>query len=104
MKKYDEIEMNQEDLKFIHGDEYEFFEQKIIPNCYCRNCKSSYNSTIVNYIIFLNDLNDIILKGFCEKCKNPIKMQDIKRKNRDKALELFNKSFMLVKKYKGQLI
>lgn len=72
MRNKDEIEIQQEDLEFIYGNGYELFKQKIIPNCFCANCKSSYNSTIINYKIFLNDLNDIILKGYCEKCGNPI--------------------------------
>ncbi|MBF8249580.1 MAG: hypothetical protein HW400_181 [Candidatus Levybacteria bacterium] len=56
------------DLIAIHGDEYHLFEKKIVPNCFCSNCNTNYASTIVNYEIYLNDLNDIILKGFCDKC------------------------------------
>ncbi len=67
-----EIEINGEDLKFIYGDGYELFKQKIIPNCNCGRCDSHYQSTIVNYKIFLNDLNDIILKGYCQKCNSPV--------------------------------
>lgn len=71
MKKK-EIEITKEDIKLILNDDFAFFEEKIVPNCYCSNCKSPYNSTITNYTIYLNDLNDVILKGFCEKCGNPI--------------------------------
>ena len=66
------LEITGEDLKFIYGDDYDIFNQKIIQNCYCANCKTSYQSTIVNYKIFLNDLNDIILEGFCKTCNQPI--------------------------------
>ena len=63
-----EIEIYEDDLRMIYGNDYKLFKEKIIPNCYCKNCNSHYQSIIVNYKIFLNDLNDIILKGFCEKC------------------------------------
>lgn len=72
MSNKKEIGINEEDLKFIHGNDYELFKQRIIPNCYCAKCNSHYQSTIVNYKIFLNDLNDITLEGFCEKCGNPM--------------------------------
>ncbi len=72
MSNKKEIEISEEDLKIIHGNDYELFRQKIIPNCYCVKCNSHYQSTIVNYKIFLNDLNDIILKGFCEICGRPV--------------------------------
>lgn len=62
------IKITKEDLIAIHGGEYHFFEEKIVPNCFCAKCNTPYTSTIVNYEIFLNDLNDIILKGFCAKC------------------------------------
>jgi hypothetical protein len=29
-------------------------------------------ATVVDYEIFLNDLNDIFLRGFCSVCKNPM--------------------------------
>lgn len=67
-----QIEITKEDLICIHGNDYQLFEEKIIPNCYCAKCNSHYQSTIVNYKIFLNDLNDVILRGFCGKCSNPI--------------------------------
>lgn len=67
-----QIEITQEDLKFILGDNYPSFEEKIIPGCFCGQCHTAYQSKIINYKFFLNDLNDIILRGFCEKCGNRI--------------------------------
>jgi|SRR3989344_2771225 len=67
-----QIKITKEDLVAIHGEEYHFFEKKIIPNCFCAKCNTSYISTIINYEVFLNDLNDIILKGFCAKCGSQI--------------------------------
>ena len=62
------IKITNDDLVAIYGKDYPLFEEKIIPKCYCHTCQTQYQSTIVRYEIFLNDLNDIILKGFCVKC------------------------------------
>ncbi|OGY17593.1 MAG: hypothetical protein A2784_00595 [Candidatus Chisholmbacteria bacterium RIFCSPHIGHO2_01_FULL_48_12] len=72
MSNKKQIKITKENLVFIYGDDRRFFEEKIVSNCYCPTCKTPYQSTIVNYEIFLNDLNDILLKGYCVKCKNPI--------------------------------
>lgn len=72
MSNKSQIKITKEDLISIYGKDYHFFEEKIIPNCYCGKCKTPYQSTIINYEIFLNDLNDIILEGFCAKCGNPV--------------------------------
>lgn len=72
MQKKNEPEITEEDFKLILGDDLSFFEEKIVPNCLCHNCKSGYNSTITNYTIYLNDLNDVILKGFCKKCGHQV--------------------------------
>lgn len=67
-----QIEITKEELIVIYGKGYHFFEEKIIPNCWCVKCRTHYKSTIINYEIFLNDLNDIVLKGFCAKCGNRV--------------------------------
>ena len=67
-----QVKITKEDLKNIYGGDYHFFQEKIISNCFCGHCKSPYNSTIVNYEIFLHSSNDVILKGFCKKCGNPV--------------------------------
>jgi hypothetical protein len=73
MAEKKQLKITEEDLKFIYGDDYGFFQSKILSNCHCANCpESKYDSTIVNYEIFLNDLNDVILRGFCAKCGGKI--------------------------------
>lgn len=67
-----EIKITPEDIKTIYGKDYSLFEEKIIPNCYCGNCEDSYSSTIISYEIFLNDLNDITLRGSCRRCNGPV--------------------------------
>lgn len=72
MRREDRVEISEQDLKFIYSDDFSLFTQKIIPHCYCGHCKTPYQSTIINYKIFLNDLNDIILEGFCKNCDQPM--------------------------------
>lgn len=73
MTKHKQIKITEKDLKFIYGNDYEFFQSKILSNCFCAVCpESKHNSTIINYDIFVNDLNDIILQGFCAKCGGKI--------------------------------
>jgi hypothetical protein len=65
------IKIVEDDLKFIYGDDYIFFRQKILPNCFCSSCsKEGADSivTITNYEIFINDINDVLLEGFCLVC------------------------------------
>lgn len=72
MSNKKQIKITKKDLIATYGKDYHFFEEKIISNCRCVECKTPYTSTIINYEIFLNDLNDIILKGFCAKCGSPV--------------------------------
>lgn len=68
-KEQAKIKITEEDLKFIYGADYNFFQTKILSNCYCHNCQpSKHNATINNYEIFINDLDDVILCGFCAEC------------------------------------
>ena len=69
MSNKKQLKINKEDLSLIYGADFHFFEEKIIPNCYCSKCKTPYQSTITNYEVFLND---ILLEGFCAKCGHPI--------------------------------
>lgn len=71
MKKA-EFKITQENLKKIYGKDWNFFQEKILNNCYCGSCKGPYNAMIVDYEVYLNDLNDIILRGNCKTCGNPV--------------------------------
>lgn len=72
MSNKKQIKISKEDLRNIYGDGFQSFKEKIIPNCWCGKCNPSFPSTIINYKIFLNDLNDIILEGSCAKCKSSV--------------------------------
>ncbi len=69
LKNKTEKEITKEQLREILGEEWENY-QKIFNNCCCSKCDNGYSSTIVDYRIFINDLNDIILRGKCAKCGN----------------------------------
>lgn len=66
------LSIAQDDFRKIIADEWKFFEQKILNNCLCHQCDSAYNSTIVDYEVEINDLNDTILHGKCAKCGSPV--------------------------------
>lgn len=66
------LSITQEDFRKIIGDEWDFFEQKIFTNCLCHKCDSKYHSTIVDYTVELNYLDDTILHGKCAKCGSPV--------------------------------
>ncbi len=70
IKDKKQIKITEEDLKFIHGKDYKLFQDKILPNCFCGSCVKNGRQIvrIVNYEIFINDLNDIELQGFCANC------------------------------------
>lgn len=70
--KRKDIEITQKELESVLKDEWKFFKTKLLNNCLCHTCDSNGNSTIVDYKIYINYLNDTIFKGVCKKCKNPI--------------------------------
>lgn len=70
--KRSKLKIKKEDLKKIYSKDWNFFYKKILSNCYCGKCKGPYDATIINYEIFLNDLNDVILKGKCKTCGSKI--------------------------------
>lgn len=65
-----EIEITLDDIKILMGDSYEFFP-RMVENCFCAKCEKSV-TTIVMYRSYLNPLQDIILKGQCARCGNPV--------------------------------
>jgi len=91
-----QIKISKENLANIYGEDYHFFEEKIISNYFCSHCKSPYNSTIINYEIFLHKSKDVILKGFCKKCGNPVtrylEMSEVEKYN--EAIEKIRNELM----------
>lgn len=66
------IEITETNFRVILGNDYEKFKRYIPNNVYCKNCNTPYSSKLINYRIFINDLEDILLEGLCSKCKSPV--------------------------------
>lgn len=75
-------------LKTIWGNDWDFFVEKIIPNCFCHTCSDEV--TIVDYKIVVNDLNDIILMGKCAICGNPVNRYTETGENEDYVRRIKN--------------
>jgi hypothetical protein len=65
-----EIKISEDELKIILGDDYPIFCDKILSSCFCVSCANE--TRIADYEIYLNEINDVILKGFCVACRNPV--------------------------------
>ncbi|MFA7327713.1 MAG: hypothetical protein WC121_13685 [Candidatus Kapaibacterium sp.] len=66
----DEIEIGIEEIEFrmIMGNSMVHLD-KLLENIFC-TCDSN-NNRLINYRIYLNDLNDVVLKGSCSACQSP---------------------------------
>ena len=72
-KNLKEIKITNADFEYIMGDDYQFFQQKIIPNCFCGHCYSKKGTvSIVNYEIFIDSFNGVRLQGFCKECRGKV--------------------------------
>jgi hypothetical protein len=70
-RKIKSIPITAEDVIFIFNDNTDYLNF-VTSNCYCRQCDNDYNSTMVNYTIALNSLNDIEFSGFCKECNTKL--------------------------------
>lgn len=66
-KNVKSISITMDDVSFIFNEDLTDF-YSLTTNCFCRYCNNGYSSTITNYSILLNSLNDIELNGFCQEC------------------------------------
>ena len=63
------MKISYEQLKYIHGGDWEKYGKLILSNCFCFCDAKNHKTTIVDFDIFLDDkLNDVLLKGKCVKC------------------------------------
>ena len=68
----DKFEIALKDVKFIMGDVFENHFTRILSSCFCRQCEKTFGNNvteIIDYKIFLNDLNDVVLQGNAENAK-----------------------------------
>ena len=61
-----DIELNQWEFQLVMEDSWN--DRDIFINNFFCDCKSP-NRQLVDYKIYLNDINDIILRGNCSGCK-----------------------------------
>jgi hypothetical protein len=69
--KVKKIPISMEDVGFIFNNNLHDFHYAC-SICYCMQCNNNQDSTIINYKISLNDLNDIELQGHCQTCNHKI--------------------------------
>lgn len=68
------IEISKQEA-IILFDESEEIYNRLIKNVFCPNCQGSMGdkvTEIINYKIFLENSNDVIIKGKCKKCQNQV--------------------------------
>lgn len=66
-RKQTKIPITIEDVGFIYHNQLENFYVHT-SQCFCAHCRKGATSTISHYTIFLNNLFDIELHGFCRSC------------------------------------
>lgn len=73
MSKKFKIKITKEDARDILGKDVDFLKVAE-KSAFCFDCfeKTKKSVTIVNYEIYVNDLGDIILQGFCKNCGKPV--------------------------------
>ncbi len=68
-----QIKIRLRDLRTILGEDFRLFRTETVPNCWCYKCNvKKGRSKIVNFLVFLNDVNDVVLRGFCAVCGSRI--------------------------------
>jgi hypothetical protein len=68
-RKIKAIAITMEDVSFIFNNKLSEF-LFLTAKSHCFHCQKGYDSTIVDYAIFLNALYDIELTGTCLECGN----------------------------------
>ncbi len=98
------LSVTQDDFRKIIGDEWVFFQKKIVDNCLCHNCDSEHDSTIVNYKVEINNLDDTILHGKCAKCGSPVNryLETGENEKQTKAIEEIRRRYAKINKKNSQ--
>jgi hypothetical protein len=64
-----QIKISLQDLRTILGGDFHMFETETLSNCWCYKCDAKKGkSKIVKFRVFLNNVNDVVLRGFCGGC------------------------------------
>ncbi len=84
-KQFGLLKIIEEDVAFIMCKSFKYFSA-IIKGAYCNKCKSTHTSKIVNYKIFLDSTNDVLIDGYCDKCNHEI-LRTIETGEKEEASE-----------------
>ena len=96
-KRPDEIEIDIEDVEIIMGDEF-IKLHLCLETTFCGEC-TPHNTTIENYKIYLDKLDDLVFVGQCIKCKGTVVRVVETGETKDKA-EIARHIKMIKKEYR----
>lgn len=65
-----DIEIEMEDVGLIMGEDFDELDI-LLNSTFCSACKQ-HVTTIVDYNIYMNKIDDIIFKGKCKACGSPV--------------------------------
>jgi len=68
------IEITKQEAIILFDNSEEIYN-KLIKNVFCSNCQGSIGdkvTEIINYKIYLENTNNVVIKGKCKKCQNPV--------------------------------
>ncbi|MHA2032645.1 MAG: hypothetical protein ACW99Q_25015 [Candidatus Kariarchaeaceae archaeon] len=82
-----DIELNPWEFQLVMGEAWD--DREILINNFFCDCKSP-NRQLIGYKIYLNDINDIILRGKCSGCKT-IVARYIETGENSKSVEAANR-------------
>ena len=95
-KRPDEIKVDIEDVEIIMGDEFAKLHL-CLETTFCGECRP-HNTTIENYKIYLDKLDDLVFVGKCIKCKGTVVRVVETGETKDKA-EIARHIKMIKKEY-----
>ena len=72
MRKEIEVQITEDDLKFIVEDNFDQIVDLARNNSFCSRCRGKNKVQMIDYKLILNDLNDVIFQGKCKSCNGRI--------------------------------
>ena len=96
-QKPDQIEVNIDDVKIILGTEFDKLHL-FLETTFCGECAES-NTTIENYRIYVDRLDDLIFVGQCYRCKGQA-VRVVEVGETEETAEVVRHIKMIKKKYK----
>ena len=72
MREEIEIQITEDELKFIVEDEFAQIVNLARNNSFCSICHGKNKVEMIDYKLKLNNLNDVIFQGKCKSCNGRI--------------------------------